>query len=106
MGEIGFPRREFLHDIKWWEVKSIIRGYNARHHAGWEQARLVAYNAHYCMGSKDPVPIVTEWFKFPWEQKATVPISQKDIDELQAEIDAINAANEAANAENTKSSEE
>ena len=106
MGEIGFPRREFLHDLKWWEVKSIIRGYNARHHAGWEQARLVAYNAHYCMGSKDPVPTVTEWIKFPWEQKATVPISQEDIDELQAEIDAINAANETANAENTKSSEE
>ena len=46
MGEIGFHRREFLHDLKWWEVKSIIRGYNTRHHAGWEQARLVAYNAH------------------------------------------------------------
>ena len=50
VGEIGFPRREFLHDIKWWEVKSIIRGYHARHHAGWEQARLVAYNAHTVMG--------------------------------------------------------
>ena len=58
------------------------------------------------MGSKDPVPTVTEWIKFPWEQKAVTPISQEDIDELQAEIDAINAANEAANAENTKSSEE
>ena len=91
MGEIGFPRREFLHDLKWWEIKSIIRGYNNRHHAGWEQARLVAYNAHYCMGSKDPVPTVTEWIKFPWDQKAATPVSQEDIDELQAEMDAINA---------------
>ena len=94
MGEIGFHRREFLHDLKWWEVKSIIRGYNNRHHAGWEQARLVAYNAHYCMGSKDPVPTVTEWIKFPWEQKAVTPISQEDIDELQAEIAAINSMNQ------------
>lgn len=95
MGEIGFPRREFLHDLKWWEVKSIIRGYNARHHAGWEQARLVAYNAHYCMGvpAGQTTPTVSEWIKFPWEKKATIPISQKDIDELQAEMDAINAAN-------------
>ena len=93
MGEIGFPRKEFLHELKWWEVKSIIRGYNARHHHGWEQARLVAYNAHYCMGSKDPVPIVSEWIKFPWEQKAVTPVSQDDIDELQAEMNAINAAN-------------
>ncbi len=68
MGEIGFPRREFLYDLVWWEVRSIIRGYNARHHHGWEQARLVAYNAHYCMGSKDTPPTVEEWIKFPWEQ--------------------------------------
>lgn len=43
------------------------------------------------MGSKDPVPTVSEWIKFPWEQKAATPISQEDIDELQAEMDAINA---------------
>ena len=68
MGEIGFPRREFLYDLVWWEVRSIIRGYNARHHHGWEQARLVAYNAHYCMGSKETPPTVSEWIKFPWER--------------------------------------
>lgn len=68
MGEIGFPRKEFLYELVWWEVKSIIRGYNARHHAGWEQARLIAYNAHYCMGSKETPPTVNEWIKFPWER--------------------------------------
>lgn len=51
------------------------------------------------MGSKDPVPIVTEWIKFSWEKKVTIPVSQEDIDELQAEINAINAMN-------AKSSEE
>lgn len=90
MGEIGFPRQEFLHDLRWWEVKSIIRGYNARHHHGWEQARLVAYNAHFCMGSKDPLPLVTEWIKFPWEAKAPAPVSQEDIDDMQALINAEN----------------
>jgi hypothetical protein len=93
VGEIGFPRKEFLYELKWWEVKSIIRGYNARHHHGWEQARLVAYNAHYCMGSKDPVPTVSEWIKFPWEQKKVTPLSKSDVEMMQAEIDAINAAN-------------
>lgn len=90
MGEIGFPRREFLYDIRWWEVRAIIRGYNARHHAGWEQARLVAYNAHYCMGSKEPVPVVTEWIKFPWEQEHHTPLSQEDIHDLQEEMRLIN----------------
>ena len=90
MGEIGFPRREFLHDLKWWEVKSIIRGYNARHHHGWEQARLVAYNARFCMGSKDPLPTVTEWIKFPWEKEPVVPISEEEREELVAEMNAWN----------------
>ena len=71
-------------------------GYHARHHAGWEQARLIAYNAHYCMGSKDPVPTITEWIKFPWEQEQEPepPITDEERDELQAEMDAINKAAE------------
>ena len=89
VGEIGFPRREFLHDLKWWEVKSIIRGYHARHHAGWEQARLVAYNAHYCMGSKDPVPAVDKWIIFPWEKSPTMPLSQEEVRELQNDMATI-----------------
>ena len=30
MGEIGIPRREFLYDIRIWEVRRIIRGYRRR----------------------------------------------------------------------------
>ena len=89
VGEIGFPRREFLHDIKWWEVKSIIRGYHARHHAGWDQARLIAYNAHYCMGSKDPIPTVDKWITFPWEKSLTIPITKEEIQELQQDMQNI-----------------
>ena len=87
MGEICFPRQEFLNDLKFWEIRSIIRGYNARHHSGWEQARLVAYNAHYCMGSKEPPPTVNNWLKFPWERPEEIP--QDEIDDIQAEMDAI-----------------
>ena len=90
MGEIGFPRLEFLYELRWWEVKSIIRGYNARHHQGWEQARLVAYNARFCMGSKDPLPRVTEWIKFPWEKETVIPITDDERAELVAEMNAWN----------------
>ncbi len=90
MGEIGFPRLEFLYELRWWEVKSIIRGYNARHHHGWEQARLVAYNARFCMGSKDPLPTVTEWIKFPWEKETVMPITEDERAELVAEMNAWN----------------
>ncbi len=94
MGEIGFPRREFLYDLVWWEVRSIIRGYNARHHHGWEQARLVAYNAHYCMGSKETPPTVSEWIKFPWEQAtesgSTMP-TDEEVERLRQMLREENA---------------
>lgn len=93
VGEIGIDRNTFFNDLRWWEVKAIIRGYNSRHHHSWEQARLVAYNAHYCMGSKNPIPVVTEWIKFPWEKKAVEfsPLSDEDRNDLQAEMAAMNA---------------
>ncbi len=30
MGEIGIPRREFLYDLRFWEVRRIVRGYRKR----------------------------------------------------------------------------
>lgn len=95
MGEIGIDRRTFYEDLRWWEVKAIIRGYNARHHAGWEQARLVAYNAHYCMGSKDPIPLLSDWIKFSWEKSdASEDLTDGDIARLQEEMRSFNAKSE------------
>jgi hypothetical protein len=44
------------------------------------------------MGSKDPVPVVTQWLKFPWEKEPAPPITDEERNELQAEMDAINKA--------------
>ena len=96
VGEIGITPGTFRYGLKWWEIKSIIRGYNARHHHGWEQARLVAYNAHFCMGSKDTPPTVYQWLPLPWEkQEADLPTSD-DISDILAEIDALNAQNKSS----------
>ena len=91
MGEIGISRHEFYYEMKWWEVGAIIRGYNRRHRHGWEQARLIAYNARFCMGSKDPIPTLKEWLKFPWEKEKAETVSAEVVADLQAEIAAINA---------------
>ena len=97
MGEIGFPRREFLHDIRWWEVKSIIRGYNNRHRNLWSANRWQTYNLMCAFaGSKaladSGIHKPTDLIEFPWDKKKEPEhISQQDIDELQAEIAAINA---------------
>ena len=43
MGEIGIPRREFLYDIRFWEVRRIIRGYRRR---DWLKHQLLAECAY------------------------------------------------------------
>ena len=43
MGEIGIPRREFLYDIQFWEVRRIIRGYRRR---DWLKHQLLAECAY------------------------------------------------------------
>ena len=55
VGEIGIPRREVLEELKLWEIVLITRGYFKRLSSGWEQARLIAYNAH-AFGSKHQPP--------------------------------------------------
>lgn len=94
VGEIGIPRTEYLYELKYWEILLITRGYFRRYHAGWEQARLVAYNAHYCMGSKNTPPTVQEWLPLPWERETGDPLlSEDEVEELRREIQRENERN-------------
>lgn len=43
MGEIGVPRREFLFDIQFWEVRRIIRGYRSKQDSLFVVMRHLAY---------------------------------------------------------------
>ena len=92
VGEIGIDRQVFYKELKWWEVKAIIRGYNARQHPGWEQTRWIAYHVRYCMGlpKGEVAPVLTEWIKFPWEKKTVEAVPKQIQDMLQAEIAAEN----------------
>jgi hypothetical protein len=87
VGEIGIPRLEYLYDLRYWEILLITRGYFRRHHPGWEQARLIAYNAHYCMGSKQTPPTVQEWLPLPWEREPGDPLlSDDEVESLRRDI--------------------
>ena len=88
VGEIGIPRREYLYDLQFWEIILIIRGYSRRHHPGWEQARLVAYNAAHAMGSKHQPPPVDQWLPFSWE-KPDLP-SDDVVNEMRRKLQAEN----------------
>ena len=98
MGEIGFPHKEFLHELKWWEIRSIIRGYNRRHRDLWSSTRWQTYNimASFVGGDKlseKGVNSPKDLMKLPWDTDQRSPLSDDDIADLQAEMAAINAQN-------------
>lgn len=94
VGEIGISRHEFLYELRFWEIILIIRGYFKRYHAGWEQARLVAYHAAHAMGSKHTPPVITQWLPFDWEKhlhEDDLP-SDEEVEEERKKLQAMNAA--------------
>ena len=66
MGEIGIPRREFLYDLQFWEVRRIIRGYRRRDRLKYQLMAQCVYAATYAMRDakgktvKDMFPVLFE----------------------------------------------
>ncbi len=52
MGEIGIQRREFLYDLRFWEVRRIVRGYRNRDRLKHQLMAECAYAAMFAM--RDP----------------------------------------------------
>lgn len=93
MGEIGIPRREFLYDLRFWEVRRIIRGYRQRDRLKHQLMAECVYAATYAM--RDPKgKTVADMFPMLFDNDDDddePPISEEDVAELQAEMDAINS---------------
>lgn len=92
MGEIGIPRREFLYDIRFWEVRRIIRGYRRR---DWLKHQLMAecvYAAIHVM--RDPKgKTVADMFPMLFDtddDDDEPPLTKEDVDDLLADINAYN----------------
>ena len=49
MGEIGIPRHEFLYELTWWEINSIIRGYRKRNRLTHQLLAEIVYTTTYIM---------------------------------------------------------
>ena len=97
MGEIGYDRHEFLHELKWWEIRSIIRGYNRRHRDLWSSTRWQTYNLMqaFCGGkalNEAGIHKPTDLIKFPWDSATVATITEDEVKDMQAEIAAMNAA--------------
>ena len=93
MGEIGINRREFLYDIRFWEVRRIIRGYRNRDRLKHQLMAECAYAAMFAMRDpkgKTPADMFPGIFVNESED-SNGGISEEDQHELLALIDAENA---------------
>lgn len=94
MGEIGIPRREFLYDIQFWEVRRIIRGYRRRGRLRNQLIAECAYATIYAM--RDPKGMTAaqtfpEVFEDDEEDENAPARSDEDRDDMLALIEAVNA---------------
>ena len=86
VGEIGISRREFLYELRFWEVDAIIKGYRRRNRLTHQLLAEIVYSTIYSM--RDPKGKTLEGM-FPMlfeeeEDDNDDPIMTKeDSDELQ-----------------------
>jgi hypothetical protein len=90
VGEIGFDRHEFLYELSMWEIKAIIKGYRRRNKTLMESARLYTYYILCAQGAKIDSPEQLQKFTWDDEKRERQPISQEEVDELQALIASAN----------------
>lgn len=93
VGEIGTPRGDYLYELPFWEILLITRGYWRRFHPGWEQARLIAHQVHYCMGvpKGETAKGVEEWIPFSWEKSPDV--TEENVQDILEKIREENRKN-------------
>ena len=105
VGEIGIPREQFLYDLEFWEVRAIIRGYRRKQETEWAQLRWqtfwLMHNGMVDLG-KVGIHQPSDLMQLPHDGNTgddSPPISDEEIDALQAEMRAYNAEQERKKAE-------
>lgn len=93
MGEIGIPRREFLYDLRFWEIRRIIRGYRQRDRLKHQLMAECVYTSIYSM--RDPQgKTVADMFPMLFNDEDDddePPITKEDVENLQQLMADINA---------------
>ena len=91
MGEIGITRHEFLYELTWWEINSIIRGYRRRDRLKLQIMAECAYAALFAMrdpNGKTAADLFPQLFNDDEEEPE--PISEEEQNDL---LDVIRAVN-------------
>lgn len=93
VGEIGIPRREFLYELEFWEVRRITKGYRKRDTLTHQLIAECVYAATFAF--RDPKgqtvkDIFPSLFQDEDEQEEII-ISEEREKQLQAEMAALTA---------------
>ena len=92
VGEIGIPRREFLYELEYWEVRRIIKGYRKRDTLTHQLIAECVYAATFAF--RDPKgQTVKDIFPslFQDEDEQEEVITEEREKQLQAEMAALTA---------------
>jgi hypothetical protein len=96
VGEIGIPRREFLYDLRFWEVRRIVRGYRQRDRLKHQLIAECVYAAMFAM--RDPKgKTVSDMFPTLFEDDDDYdepPVSEEDVANMQSLMKAFNSQTE------------
>jgi hypothetical protein len=94
VGEIGISRREFLYDIRFWEVRRIIRGYRKRGRLTNQLLAETVYATIHVMRDpkgKTPSDMFPQIFEDDDEEYLEPQLTPEECAGLQADMDAWNA---------------
>lgn len=91
VGEVGISRREFLYEMRWWEILMASRGYNHRHVLTQQLIRLAGWSSYYAFRKNEKGELPEQWMPL-WfdENEQATPLGQEDVDELKALIRSAN----------------
>lgn len=94
MGEIGISRHEFLYDLRFWEVRRIVKGYRRRDLLKHQLLAVIVYTTIYTM--RDPKgktvkDIFPSLFEMDEENDESDTIIQEEVEDLQQFMAIINA---------------
>lgn len=93
MGEIGRDRKEYLYEMSYCDIMLIIRGYRRRNVLQYQLQRMQVFASTFCMGGnkdgKEPQQLWPLYFD-KYIDHSQPPISEEEIEDLQAEMEALN----------------
>lgn len=109
VGEIGLSRHEVLYELRWWEVRAILRGYNRRDRQllsliRWQTYWLTTAQVGSEQMEKANIYGPADMLTFPWDIKtddgtpiSTPQPSDEEIERLRALMREENAKKNEVN---------